>query len=97
MAAGGSGCQVPFRPVGSAVGGVLGSLVAARVARLVGTARITIWTMVLSAPAYLVSGLSSNPWPAGVMFGLVGLLTVVFNVVLGALRQALTPTASSAG
>jgi MFS family permease len=76
---------------GSALGGVLGSLVAARLARLVGTARITVWTMVLSALAYLAFGLSSDPWLAGVLFGLVGLLTVVFNVVLGSLRQALTP------
>jgi MFS family permease len=76
---------------GSAVGGVLGSLVAARVTRVVGTARVTVWTMVASALAYLVFGLSSDPWLAGVMFGLVGFLTVVFNVILGSLRQALTP------
>jgi MFS family permease len=76
---------------GSAVGGVLGSLAAARAARVVGTARITVWTMVLSALAYLVFGLSSDPWLAGAMFGLVGFFTVVFNVVLGSLRQALTP------
>jgi MFS family permease len=76
---------------GSAVGGVLGSLVAARAARVVGTARVTVWTMVLSALAYLVFGLSSDPWLAGAMFGLVGFFTVVFNVILGSLRQALTP------
>ena len=55
-----------------------------------------IWTMVLSALAFLVFGLSSDPWLAGAMFGLVG-FTVVFNVVLGSLRQALTPTGSWAG
>ncbi len=76
---------------GSAVGGVLGSLVAAGVDRVAGTARIVVWTMVLSALAYLVFGLSSDPWLAGVMFGLVGFFTVVFNVVLGSLRQALSP------
>jgi predicted MFS family arabinose efflux permease len=76
---------------GSAVGGVLGSLVAARVTRVVGTARVVVWTMVASALAYLVFGLSSDPWLAGVMFGLVGFFTVVFNVILGSLRQALTP------
>jgi MFS family permease len=76
---------------GSAVGGLLGSVVAARVVRVVGTARVAVGTMVLSALAYLVFGLSSAPWLAGLMFGLVGLLTVVFNVVLGSLRQALTP------
>jgi MFS family permease len=61
------------------------------VARVVGTARVTVWTMVASALAYLVFGLSSDPWLAGVMFGLVGFFTVVFNVILGSLRQALTP------
>jgi MFS family permease len=76
---------------GSAVGGVLGSVVASRAVRVVGTARILVWTMVLSALAYLVFGLSSDPWLAGPMFGLVGFFTLVFNVVLGALRQALTP------
>jgi MFS family permease len=76
---------------GSAVGGVLGSLAASRVDRVVGTARLAVGTMVASALAYLVFGLSSAPWLAGVMFGLVGLLTVVFNVVLGSLRQSLTP------
>ena len=76
---------------GSAVGGVLGSLVAGRSVRVVGTARIIVGTMVLSALAFLVFGLSSEPWLAGAMFGLVGFLTVVFNVVMGSLRQALTP------
>ena len=76
---------------GSAVGGVLGSLVAARSAGVFGTARIIVGTMVLSGLAFLVFGLSSDPWLAGVMFGLVGFLTVVFNVVMESLRQALTP------
>ena len=47
--------------------------------------------MVLSTLAYLAFGLSSDPWLAGAMFGLVGFFTVVFNVVLESLRQALTP------
>jgi len=76
---------------GSAVGGVLGSLVAARSAGVFGTARIIVGTMVLSGLAFLVFGLSSDPWLAGVMFGLVGFLTVVFNVAMESLRQALTP------
>jgi predicted MFS family arabinose efflux permease len=76
---------------GSAVGGVLGSLAAARSAGVFGAARIIVGTMVLSGLAFLVFGLSSDPWLAGVMFGLVGFLTVVFNVVMESLRQALTP------
>jgi MFS family permease len=76
---------------GSAVGGVLASLVASRVDRLVGTARLAIGTIVVSALAFLVFGLSSAPWLAGLMFGLTGLATVIFNVVLESLRQALTP------
>ena len=46
---------------GSAVGGVLGSLVAARVTRVVGTARVVVWTMVASALAYLVFGAQLRP------------------------------------
>ena len=76
---------------GSAVGGVLGSLVAARSVAVVGTARIVVGTMIVSALAFLAFGLSSDPWLAGVLFGIVGFMTVVFNVVMGALRQALTP------
>ncbi|HEV3012570.1 MAG TPA: MFS transporter, partial [Actinomycetota bacterium] len=76
---------------GSAVGGVLGSLVAARSVAIVGTARIIVGTMIVSALAFLVFGLSSDPRLAGVLFGIVGFMTVVFNVVMGALRQALTP------
>jgi len=76
---------------GSAVGGVLGSLVAARSVAVVGTARIIVGTMIVSALAFLAFGLSSDPRPAGVLFGIVGFMTVVFNVVMGALRQALTP------
>jgi MFS family permease len=76
---------------GSAVGGVLGSLVAARSVAVVGTARITVGTMIVSALAFLAFGLSSDPWLAGVLMGVVVFMTVVFNVVVGALRQALTP------
>jgi predicted MFS family arabinose efflux permease len=76
---------------GSAVGGVLGSLVAARSVAVVGTARIVVGTMIVSALAFLAFGLSSDPRLAGVLFGIVGFMTVVFNVVMGALRQALTP------
>ena len=76
---------------GSAVGGVLGSLVAARSVAVVGTARIVVGTMIVSALAFLAFGLTSDPRLAGVLFGIVGFMTVVFNVVMGALRQALTP------
>ena len=76
---------------GSAVGGVLGSLVAARSVAVVGTARIIVGTMIVSALAFLAFGLSSDPRLAGVLMGVVVFMTVIFNVVVGALRQALTP------
>jgi hypothetical protein len=57
---------------------------------------MTIGTAVVSALG-LVFGLSSDPWLAGAMFGLAGFLTVIFNVVLGSLRQALTPATRWAG
>jgi hypothetical protein len=50
---------------GSAVGGVLGSLVAARSVAVVGTARIIVGTMIVSALAFLAFGLSSDPRLAG--------------------------------
>jgi ABC-type dipeptide/oligopeptide/nickel transport system permease subunit len=58
---------------------------------VVGAARVAVRTMVLSALAYLRHGLSSAPWLAGTLFFLVGLTTVIFNMVMGSLRQALTP------
>jgi Na+/melibiose symporter-like transporter len=81
----------------SAVGGVLGSLVAARSVAVVGTARSIVGTMIVSALAFLAFGLSSDPRLAGVLMGVVVFMTVTFNVVVGALRQALTPDRCSAG
>lgn len=52
---------------GSAVGGVLGSLVAARVVRVVGPARIAIWTAINTrtvAEARAAAGLEPGPGPA---------------------------------
>jgi hypothetical protein len=37
-----------------------------------------------------VAVLAGEASMAGLMFGLVGFLTVIFNVILGSLRQALT-------
>jgi MFS family permease len=79
---------------GSAVGGVLGSLIAARVVRVVIPARIAIWTMVGSALGFLVFALSSDPWLAGAMFGLVGFLRspfVVAGVVIPVVALACLP------
>ena len=74
---------------GSAVGGVLGNSVAARSAG-VRHGPILVGTMILSAwPSWCSA--CSNLQAAGVMFGLVGFLTVVFNVVMESPRQALTP------
>jgi MFS family permease len=76
---------------GSAAGGVIGSLVAARLGRRLGSARVLVGSLVLTGVATLGVGLSSDPWVAGVMFGIVGLGVVLFNVVGGSLRQSLTP------
>jgi MFS family permease len=76
---------------GSAAGGVIGSLVAARLGRRLGSARGLIGSLVLTGVATLGVGLSSDPWVAGAMFGIVGLAVVLFNVVGGSLRQSLTP------
>jgi MFS family permease len=76
---------------GSAAGGVLGSVVAPWLSRRLGAASILLGGFVFEGAATFGVGLSSSPWVAGPLLGVTGLVIVAFNVVMGSLRQALTP------
>lgn len=79
-----------------AVGGVLGALVATRLARRFGTGRGMLLATVGSAPFGLLIPLTSAGWPLG--FFVLGLLvpaagTVAGNVIANVFRQTYTPPA----
>jgi MFS family permease len=76
---------------GSAVGGLLGSLLASWLSRRLGAATIVLGGFVLEGAATTGLGLTSEPLVAGALLGVNGLVIIVFNVVMGSLRQALTP------
>ena len=74
-----------------AVGGLLGSLVAARLGRLLGTGTVIIAGNLVAAAVQLAIGLSSSAVLVGVMLALVGASTTAFNVVSVSLRQTVVP------
>jgi len=76
---------------GVAVGGVVGSFAAHRLAKALGQGRSLFVTIVAGAISLLVSGLTSSFWVFWAM-GLVSSLTgTLWNVITVSLRQALIP------
>jgi MFS family permease len=76
---------------GVAVGGVIGSFAAHRIATWLGQGASLFATIIVSAVATLVSGLTSSFWvfwAMGILFALTGTL---WNVITVSLRQALIP------
>ena len=76
---------------GIAVGGVIGSFAAHRIALWLGQGASLFATIIVSAVATLVSGLTSSFWvfwAMGILFALTGTL---WNVITVSLRQALIP------
>jgi MFS family permease len=78
---------------GYAVGGTLGSLVAVRVGRLLGTGTIIIGGVLVAAVMSAGIGLSSSAWVAGALLAVEGLALTIDNVMGAALRQAIVPDA----
>jgi len=74
-----------------AVGGILGSLAAARLVKWIGSAFALLCAAVASGAGYLIMA-SANDWTlAGPAFALVGFAVGVGSVVALSLRQRLTP------
>jgi predicted MFS family arabinose efflux permease len=74
-----------------AVGGVVGSMVAVRVGRLLGTGRAITGCATLTVLAYAGLGLTSRPAVAIGLMALVGLAAFVWNVLTASFRQAVVP------
>jgi MFS family permease len=76
---------------GVAAGGVVGSVAAARITRILGQGGSLFATILLGAASLLVSGLTSSFWVFWAM-GFVSAMTgTVWNVITVSLRQSLIP------
>lgn len=76
---------------GYAVGGVLGSVVATRTSRLVGTGTVFIGALLAGAIALVGIGTSSDPLVAGGLLAVEGAVFTTFNIAAVTLRQAVVP------
>jgi MFS family permease len=76
---------------GSAVGGAAGSAVAPRLSRRLGPVRVMTGGFIIAGVAAVGIGLTRNPWVAGGLLTLSGLVVISFNVIMGSLRQQLIP------
>jgi MFS family permease len=74
-----------------AIGSVLGSLFATRLATLLGRARslalgVALTTLMLATPA-----VTTSPWAIGAVWALAGAGIALWNVIVVSLRQQITP------
>lgn len=75
----------------TAVGGLLGSVIADRVERRLGRSRSLALTVVGGAAMAGVPALTSNPLVIGAVFFIGGLTIVLWNVITVSLRQRISP------
>lgn len=76
---------------GSAVGGAVGGVVAPWLSRRLGSVPVMTGGFIVAGIASVGIGLTHNPWVAGGLLALYGLVVVTFNVIMGSLRQQLIP------
>jgi MFS family permease len=74
-----------------AVGGVLGSLLATRASRRLGAGTVFVGALLVAAVALVGIGATSDPWVAGGLLAVEGVVFTIFNVVAVSLRQAVVP------
>lgn len=74
-----------------AVGSILGSLVASRMAKSIGSGPSLFLSTFMPGAAALVVGLSSNALVVGVMLFVTGFFMVLWNVITVSLRQSIVP------
>ena len=74
-----------------AVGGLPGSLLAARIGGRVPPGRLIVGGVLVRAVVMAGFGLATNPWLAGVAYAATGAVWGVWNVTLLSLRQAIVP------
>lgn len=78
---------------GMASGGLVGSLFAVRIVRVVGRARCLRVMVFFSGACLLSPALTANVWILGTMFALWSAAIAVWNVITVSLRQHVTPDA----
>ena len=76
---------------GSAVGRAVGGVVAPWLSRRLGSVPVMTGGFIVAGIASVGIGLTHNPWVAGGLLALYGLVVVTFNVIMGSLRQQLIP------
>ncbi|HZD74119.1 MAG TPA: MFS transporter [Actinomycetota bacterium] len=76
---------------GFAGGGVLGTLLATRIGRVVGTGTLLVLTSLVGAASWLGFGVNSTAWVGGLLLVMESTSGMVFNVVGVSLRQAIVP------
>jgi predicted MFS family arabinose efflux permease len=76
---------------GVAAGSLLGSLLAARLSRALGTGRALLASASTLGATTLAIGATTDPWAAGSLLGVLGMALTVWNVVAVSLRQAIIP------
>jgi MFS family permease len=76
---------------GLAVGGLAGAAAAPWLRRRLGLGRVIAGTVALSVVAYLLLALTTTPWVAVVLLGLVGFAAFAFNVVSASYRGEAVP------
>jgi Na+/melibiose symporter-like transporter len=74
-----------------AVGGIVGSVLAAPFKRLVGAGRAMAISMLISVAALVFVGLVPTVWAAGVGYFVSSLGILIWNILVVSLRQSLTP------
>jgi MFS family permease len=75
----------------SAIGGILGGLLADRVTRLLGPGTTLRVGLLVEALAHLGFALTRNPVLAGILLGILGLHLLLFSTVNVSLRQGIAP------
>jgi MFS family permease len=74
-----------------AVGGLPGSLLAARIGGRVPPGRLIVGGVLVGAVVMACFGLATDPWVAGVAYAATGAVWAVWNVTLLSLRQSIVP------
>jgi MFS family permease len=74
-----------------AFGSLAGSLLAERLERRFGRARLLTTAVVVSAATMAVPGVTTSPWLVGAAFAASGLAVLTWNVVTVSLRQRIVP------
>jgi MFS family permease len=76
---------------GVAAGSLLGSLLTARLSRLLGQSRLLLLSAATFGATTLGIGATTSPWVAGALLAILGLTLTAWNVVGISLRQVITP------